>query len=209
MRHGVRFYIKGEGWQKLPFSEFLSLLNYRVNCCHWWCVVCKQYYILNLKLSVHRMLVVIKSMHVVCIIINKTEYYEILTIKCTQLSSYHKLTTFGSKSAGINFLTGSSKGYCTQYTLKAYGLLFSKMLFWYVLAGVSALLMSILVLFSYQAFVDNLDVKFEVYAVYIHIVFFKFLSVLGWIWLGLMMFCGCYLHGHFVWRIVYVISLNW
>lgn len=96
MRHGVRFYIKGEGWQKLPFSEFLGLLNYRVNCCNWWCVVCKQYYILNLKLSVHRMLVAIKCMHVVCIIINKTEYYEILTIKCTQLSSYHKLTTFGS-----------------------------------------------------------------------------------------------------------------
>lgn len=46
------------------------------------------------------------------------------------------------------------------------------MLFLYVLAGVSALLMSILVLFSYQAFVDNLDVKFEVNAVYIHIVFF-------------------------------------
>lgn len=46
------------------------------------------------------------------------------------------------------------------------------MLFLYVLAGVSALLMSILLLFSYQAFVDNLDVKFEVYAVYIHIVFF-------------------------------------
>lgn len=108
------------------------------------------------------MLVAIKCMHVVCIIINKTEYYEILTIKCTQLSSYHKLKTFGSLSSGINFLTGSSKGYCTWCTVNAYGLLFSDMLFLYVLAGVSALLMSILVLFSYLAFVDNLDVKFEV-----------------------------------------------
>lgn len=81
-------------------------------------------------------------------------------------------------------------------------------LYMYVLAGVSALLMSILVLFSYQAFVNNMDVKFEVYAVYIHIVFFFISFCFGVDLIGVDMFCGCYLN-NFVWGIVNVISLNW